>query len=176
MTWNQLDRYELAPSTPVTVPVTLIGLQLVGLNVKPGTVDSHVDRLDVSRDTVEDLWEGVRGIGSPWATRKRSKRDNRQAGQRLMTGPTRKRSKRDNRRAGRQLVMGPTRKRSKRGNRQATRVRMGLSLRCGVAAVSGVMALQSSAGRPPFGFFLMRRLARPSLSSDSSASRTCAAG
>ena len=156
MTWNQLDRYELAPSTPVTVPVTLIGLQLVGLNVKPGTVDSHVDRLDVSRDTVEDLWEGVRGIGSPWATRKRSKRDNR--------------------RAGRQLVMGPTRKRSKRGNRQATRVRMGLSLRCGVAAVSGVMALQSSAGRPPFGFFLMRRLARPSLSSDSSASRTCAAG
>jgi hypothetical protein len=36
VTWNQLDRYELAPSTPVTVPVTLIGLQLVGLNVKPG--------------------------------------------------------------------------------------------------------------------------------------------
>jgi hypothetical protein len=33
-------------------------------------------------------------------TRKRSKRDNRQAGQQLMRRPTRKRSKRDNRQAG----------------------------------------------------------------------------
>jgi hypothetical protein len=43
VTWKRLDRYEVAPSTPVTVPVTLIGLQLVGLNVKPGTVDADVD-------------------------------------------------------------------------------------------------------------------------------------
>jgi hypothetical protein len=49
---------------------------------------------------ISDLWEGIRGIGSPWATRKRSKRDNRQAGQQLMRRPTRKRSKRDNRQAG----------------------------------------------------------------------------
>jgi len=46
VTWKQLDTAALAPSTPVTVPVTLIGLQLVGLNVKPGTVDVHVDVLD----------------------------------------------------------------------------------------------------------------------------------
>ena len=33
----------VAPSTPVPVPVIAIGLQLVGLNVKPGTVDVYVD-------------------------------------------------------------------------------------------------------------------------------------
>ena len=35
------DRY-VAPSTPVPVPVIAIGSQLVGLNVKPGTIDIHV--------------------------------------------------------------------------------------------------------------------------------------
>ena len=43
VTWKRLEIAELAPSTPVTVPVTAIGLQLVGLNVKPGTVDADVD-------------------------------------------------------------------------------------------------------------------------------------
>jgi len=59
-----------------------------------------------------ELWEGFvsvtdedrgafQGDGEDWgdveSTRKRSKRDNRQAGQQLMRRPTRKRSKRDNR-------------------------------------------------------------------------------
>ncbi len=44
------------------VPVTLIGLQLVGLNVKPGTVDIHVDVPDLGRDPIDDLRERVRGI------------------------------------------------------------------------------------------------------------------
>ena len=35
-TWKRLETAALAPSLPVTVPVTAIGLQLVGLNVKPG--------------------------------------------------------------------------------------------------------------------------------------------
>ena len=35
-TWKRLDTAAVAPSTPVTVPVTAIGLQFVGLNVKPG--------------------------------------------------------------------------------------------------------------------------------------------
>jgi len=45
VTWNGTEWYALAPSTPVPVPVPvpLIGLQLVGLNVKPGTVDADVD-------------------------------------------------------------------------------------------------------------------------------------
>ncbi len=66
-----------------------------------------------------------------------------------MRRPTRLRTKRGNRQAGQQLMTGPRGERTKRGNRQATRVRTGLSLRSGVLAVSGVMAVQTSAGRPP---------------------------
>jgi hypothetical protein len=104
----------------------LIGLQLVGLNVKPGTVDADVDVPYLQRDAVDDRRERVRGIshlrGMPVdidscskdnvaeverPTRKRSKRDNRQAGQQLMSRPTRKRSKRDNRQAGEPFDRGP---------------------------------------------------------------------
>jgi hypothetical protein len=124
--WGGLEVRALAPSTPVTVPVTAIGLQLVGLNVKPGTIDTYVDVLDLQRDPIEDRRERVRGISRlrsvrididtcskdsvakvEGATRKRSKRDNRQAGQQLMKRPTRKRSKRGNCRAAR--VIGPGR-------------------------------------------------------------------
>ena len=52
--WGGLEVRALAPSTPVTVPVTAIGLQLVGLNVKPGTIDTYVDVLDLQRDPIED--------------------------------------------------------------------------------------------------------------------------
>ena len=110
------------------------------------------------------------------ATRLRTKRGNRQAGWQLVARPTRLRTKRGNHQAGQQLITGPTRLRTKRGNRQATRVRTGLPLRCGVPADSGVMAVHTSAGRPPAGFFLFRRLARPACSSASSASLICAAG
>jgi hypothetical protein len=58
VTWKRLDRYEVAPSTPVTA----IGEQLVGLNVKPGTIDIHVEVPDVGRDPIEDVRERVRGI------------------------------------------------------------------------------------------------------------------
>ena len=62
-TWKRLDTAALAPSAPVIVPVILIGLQLVGLNVKPGTVDVYVDVPYLQRDAVDDGRERVRGVG-----------------------------------------------------------------------------------------------------------------
>ena len=118
MTWNQLDRYELAPSTPVTVPPSLIGLQLVGLNVKPGTIDIHVEVLDLQRDAIEDVRERVRGISGLRRVRidiDSCSKDNVAQVER----PTRLRTKRGNRQAGWQLMRRRTRLRTKRGNRQA---------------------------------------------------------
>ena len=82
-------------------------------------VDSHVDGLDVTRQPIDDRRDESEAVGHPWATRKRSKRGNSQAGQQLMRRPTRKRSKRGNRQAGESLTTGHTRKRSKRGNGRA---------------------------------------------------------
>ena len=56
-------RYELAPSALVIVPVMLIGLQLAGLNVKPGTVDADVDVPYLQRDAIDDRRERVGGLG-----------------------------------------------------------------------------------------------------------------
>jgi hypothetical protein len=39
-----------------------MGEQLVGLNVKPGTIDTYVDVLDLQRDPMEDVRERVSGI------------------------------------------------------------------------------------------------------------------
>ena len=62
-TWNGTEVRAVAPSTPVIVPVTLIGSQLVGSNVKPGTVDVYVDVPYLQRDAVDDGRERVRGVG-----------------------------------------------------------------------------------------------------------------
>jgi hypothetical protein len=99
VTWNGLDTGALAPSALVIVPVMLIGSQLVGLNVKPGTIDTYVDVLDLQRDPIDDRRERVRGI-----SRLRSVRIDIDSGSKdnvpKVEGATRKRSKRDNRQAG----------------------------------------------------------------------------
>jgi len=81
VTWNGTERYELAPSAPVTVPVTLIGSQLVGLNMKPGAVDGYVDVPYLRRDAIEDVRERVRGISHPGHASLRTKRGNYPASQ-----------------------------------------------------------------------------------------------
>jgi hypothetical protein len=104
--WSGLEVRALALSTPVTVPVTLIGLQLVGLNVKPGTIDTYVDVLDLQRDPIEDRRERVRGI-----SRLRSVRIDIDSGSKdnvpKVEGATRKRSKRGNRQAGEPFDRAP---------------------------------------------------------------------
>ena len=53
--WKGLDTAALAPAAvEEIVPATASGAQSVGLKMKPGAIDRHVDRADVQRDAFLD--------------------------------------------------------------------------------------------------------------------------